>query len=159
MQKIESLKDTFGEEKFKEIQKKSDKNVEDIAEVLVRTAANKKPESLKRFERETRSQLKEVGIVDNAIKKEIMTKIQKTEFFRQLTDNFVSDQDLLDVYKDALSAEKITMVDKDPVYTPDHTTRLSAADKLARYKGIDTKAEGDSQGGGDVKIVMFNPLA
>lgn len=154
---IDSLKDTYGTKGFNKLKKESKKNTEDIAEVMVRSVANKKPATLAKFEKETNLQLKDAGIVDNQIKKEIITKIQKTQFFRELTENFVSDEELLNVYKDALSAEKINVVDKDPIYSPDHSIRLSAADKIAKFKGIDTKSEDDQVQQSNFQINILNP--
>jgi hypothetical protein len=158
--KKEKLNSIIGKEQADELLKEHEANAEEVAEMVGASAINslatkRKPNTFKAFQKEVNDVIREAGIIDQPVKKEIQQKIRTTQAYKALLQSKVSLDKITDVLAEGVEANKTLSINKTPVDVPDHPTRLQYIREIKNDYGLDVVEE-DKQPL-SVNIAVFNP--
>ena len=118
-------------------------NTQGLAEIATRATIAQKPYTLKQFEQKAQKVIAKMGLVTKEQKEEILSRMKKTQIFRQLADEFISDAELIYRLKEGLEATKTIQINKEPHTIPDYATRHQYIATALKAKGIDASTEDD----------------
>ena len=132
-------------------------NTQGLAEIATRATIAQKPHTLKQFEKKAQKVVAKMGLVTKEQRDEILTRMQKTQIFRQLADNFISDEELITKLKEGLDATKVISTKSETLTVPDYATRHQYITTTMKAKGIDAQADDDSSNNMVTQINIIAP--